>query len=186
MINDLKAPDGVTVVPMSTFERVLQTPGVWHLLHTKSRQEKALMESLTIKGIAAFLPLVDVTRTYGRRKAQVELPLFPGYIFLKGHLEAAYEADRTKRVATIIPVVDQMKLTWELRNLAMALTARISLDPFPYLRSGVKVEVRSGPLMGVQGIIESRTKRDRLCLQIEMLGQATSVEIDGALLDPIE
>jgi transcription antitermination factor NusG len=169
----------------ATFEIVVAVPGFWHVLHTRSRQEKALTESLAAMGIAVFLPLVDVTRSYGRRRTLVELPLFPGYVFLKGQLEDAYVADRTKRVAHIIPVVDQEKLTWELRNLSMALNARAPLDPYPFLRKGVRVEVRSGPLAGIQGIIESRLKRDRLSLQVDVLGQATSLEIDGALLEVI-
>jgi transcription antitermination factor NusG len=168
------------------FDAVMAAPGRWHVLHTRSRQEKVLAESLTAKGIAAFLPMLEVTRTYGRRKATLDLPMFPGYVFLKGQLEEAYEADRTKRVANIITVADQDKLTWELRNLALALTARAPLDPYPYLRTGIKVEVRSGPFIGIQGIIEERTKRDRLLLQIDVLGQSTSVEIDGAIVEPIE
>ena len=120
------------------------------------------------------------------RKSSAELPLFPGYVFLKGTLDQAYAADRTKRIAQIIPIVDQKQITWEIRNLAMALSSERVLDPYPYLVRGVRVEVRAGPLRGLQGIVESRAKRDRLILQVEALGQATSLEIDGALLEPIE
>jgi transcription termination/antitermination protein NusG len=170
----------------NSFEVISAMAGRWHLLHTRSRQEKALAETLTSRGIGVFLPLVDVTRTYGRRKVNVDLPLFPGYLFLKGVLDDAYEADRTRRVAGIIEVPDQEKLTQELRNISVALLARVPLDPYPFLKAGVKVVVRSGPLAGMQGVVESRLKRDRLILQIDVLGQATSLEIDGALLDIIE
>ena len=157
MLIDDRTPQLLLPTRLWTFEAVVAVPGRWHLLHTRSRQEKALTEWLAARGIAAFLPLLDVTRTYGHRKESVELPLFPGYVFLKGQLDEAYAADRTKRVANIIAVADQEKLTWELRNLSMALTARAPLDPYPYLRAGIKVEVRSGPFMGIQGIIEKRT-----------------------------
>jgi transcription termination/antitermination protein NusG len=170
----------------NSFEAVSAMPGRWHLLHTRSRQEKVLAETLVSKGIGVFLPLVDVTRTYGRRKANVELPLFPGYLFLKGALDDAYEADRTKRVAGIIAVPDQNKLATELKNIALAIASRVSLDPYPFLKAGVRVSVRSGPLAGMEGLVESRLKRDRLILQVEVLGQATSLEIDGALLDIVE
>ena len=182
---EVSAPPAPALGGLETFDAIVAVPGVWHVLHTRSRQEKALAESLSAMGIAAFLPLVDVNRTYGRRKASVELPLFPGYLFLKGQLEDAYTADRTKRVAHIIPVVNQVKLTWELRNLWMALHTKVALDPYPFLRKGVRVEVRSGPLAGIQGIVESRLKHDRLSLQIDVLGQATSLEIDGAILEVI-
>ena len=171
---------------LSAFEAVAAADGAWHLLHTRSRQEKALCETLAAKGIAHYLPLANVTRHYGNRRVGVELPLFPGYVFLKGQLEQAYVADRTKRVAGIIRVVDQERVYCELRNLALALSTHAQLDPYPFLRVGVRVEVRCGPLAGLQGIIESKLKRDRLILQVEVLGQATSLEIDGAILDVID
>src|SRR3954467_3216626 len=93
----------------------------WHVLQTKSRQEKALAETLLARGVRCFLPLVDVKRMYGSRRETVEFPLFPGYLFLQGSLEDVYTADRTKRVAKVIPVFDQAKLAEELRSVELAL-----------------------------------------------------------------
>jgi len=158
----------------------------WHVLQTKSRQEKALAETLLARGVRCFLPLVDVQRMHGNRRTRVEFPLFPGYLFLQGSLEDVYTADRTKRVAKVIPVFDQAKLAEELRSVELALeSASTPFDPFPFLKRGIRVEVSSGPLRGVRGIIEDRHKRDRLILQVDILGQATSLEVDGALLLPI-
>jgi transcription antitermination factor NusG len=158
--------------------------GRWHLLHTKSRQEKLLADELQRMGIDHFLPLITQNRLYGKRKFKVELPLFPGYVFLRGSIEDAYQASRT-RVARIIEVVDQAHLQWELANLSMALSTDVSLDPFPFLKKGLRVEVRSGPLRGLQGLIEHRLATDRLVLQIELLGRAMSLEVDGAELEPL-
>jgi transcription antitermination factor NusG len=47
------------------------------------------------------------------------------------------------------------------------------------------VEVRAGPFRGLQGVIDSRSKLNRLILQIDMLGRAVSLEIDAALLEPV-
>ena len=171
---------------LAAYEAAAAVEGRWHLIHTRSRQEKALSETLSAQGIAYFLPLANIARNYAGRRVHVELPLFPGYVFVKGSLEQAYVADRTKRVAGIIQVVDQEKISRELRNLAVALASRVQLDPYPFLRVGVKVSVRCGPLAGLEGIIESRNRRDRLILQVDVLGQATSLEIDGAILDVIE
>src|SRR5437667_9320849 len=93
---------------------------VWHVLHTKSRQEKSLAADLAALKIDYFLPLVKQVKYYGNRKARVELPLFSGYVFLKGTVEQAYLADRTDRVAQIIKVADQAHLDWELSNLRKA------------------------------------------------------------------
>lgn len=161
-------------------------PGRWHLLRTKSRQEKALSQSLQCKGVMHYLPLVKQKRTRGKQKITIESPLFPGYLFLRGSIDDCYEADRTSRVVQILAVNDQEKLNWELRNLDLAITSEAQLDPYPYLVKGIRVVVRSGPLQGMEGIIESRTKNDRLILQVDVLGQATSLEIDAALLEPLE
>jgi transcription antitermination factor NusG len=161
-------------------------PGKWFVLHTKSRQEKAVAETLQQLGIRHVLPLIRRNNYYGRRKVEVDLPLFPSYVFMHGEPDQAYAVDRTKRIARIIPVVDGRVLERELKDLETALANVSTFDPFPYLTKGLRVEVRAGPLQGVRGVIEDRTKRNRLILQVEILGQATSTEVDGALLDVIE
>lgn len=158
----------------------------WHVLHTSSRQEKILSDTLHAMSICHFLPLVRQARYYGKRKAFVEVPLFPGYVFLFSCLEDAFQADRTGRVAQIIPVPDQRQLDAELRNLYLALSKNAELDRFPMLKKGVRVEVRSGPFRGLQGVIEDRSRADRLYLKVDMLGTAARMQIDAALLDPLD
>ena len=160
--------------------------GSWFVLRTKSRQEKILAGELKASGLGCFLPLVSCPRFYAGRKVTVEMPLFPGYLFLRGDKDDAYAADRKKRVAQILTVYDQQALETELSGLHQALCVNCTLNPYPYLKKGVRVCVRSGPLRGLEGQIEDLGKRDRLILQVEMLGKATYLEIDGALLDVID
>ncbi len=174
-----------TCLPDTMLERAEEWVGDWHVLHTKSRQEKALSADLTAMGIAHFLPLVRECKYYGSRKVIVDSSLFPSYLFLRGTIEDAWMAERTKRVARIIVVVDQERLQWELMNLRTVLTRQAQLDPYPCLKKGVRVEVRSGPFRGVQGLVEDKPRPDRLVLQVDMLGKAVSLEIDGALLEPL-
>lgn len=157
--------------------------GAWFVLRTKARQEKILAQDLGSRGIGHFLPLITCTKFYAGRRARVETPLFPGYLFLRGDVDQAYEADRTRRVAQIIRVPDQQRMDRDLRNIRLALGVDAALDPFPFLRAGVRVEVRAGPFRGLQGVVQDRTRLDRLILQVETLGQAVSLEIDGSLLD---
>jgi transcription antitermination factor NusG len=158
----------------------------WYVLHTKSRQEKALADELTRMNIPCYLPIIEQVRYHGQRKVKVAEPLFAGYVFLKGTLEEAYQADRTKRVANILPVHNQERLDWDLRNLALALHQQAPLDPYPFLKTGRRVQVRAGPFRGLQGLIEDRLGWNRLVLSVNMLGQAVSLEVDGSLLDLID
>ena len=166
-------------------ESVFDKPGKWFVLHTKSRQEKIIAQTLNAMSISHFLPLIKRVCYYGRRKTSVEIPMFPGYLFLRGKSDDAYLADRTNRLAKIIQVLDQDLLNHELFNLHMAIQREAILNPYPLLAKGIWVEVRSGPFAGIQGQIEERTKNNRLILQVDTLGQAASLEIDTALLEPI-
>jgi transcription antitermination factor NusG len=160
-----------------------ETVGQWFVLHTRHRQEKVLADMLGAKGVHHWLPMVREPRRYGRHKVTLELPLFPGYLFLRGSVEEAYGADRTNRVVSIIPVKDQRRMDWELRNLYMAIVKGALPEPYRFLARGVRVRVRSGPFEGLEGVVEERSANGRLVLQVETLGQAVSLEIDVRLLE---
>lgn len=165
---------------------LLPQVGEWFVLHVKPRQEKILAADLEAMKVGYFLPLMPQVRFYGKRKVTVSLPMFPGYMFLRGARDDAFTADRTRRVAQIIAVNEQERIDWELRNIAMALNCQAPLDRYPYLVEGQMVEVRSGPFRGLQGVIEKRVQPTRLLLQIQMLGRGMSLEIDASLLDRID
>lgn len=158
----------------------------WHVLHTRSRQEKALAEYLAAAGVDHFLPLTRAVRYYGRRKAVVAEPLFSGYVFVRGTLEQCYEADRTDRVAGIIGVSDQGRLERELAQVRDALLRGAPLVSGRYLDAGAWAEVRAGPFRGLRGVIDRGSPNDRLLLQVRMLGRAAELEVDRSLLDPID
>jgi transcription antitermination factor NusG len=160
--------------------------GSWFVIRTRSRQEKILARELRDRAIGCFLPLVTVTRVYGGRSARVETPLFPGILFLRGSLDDANVANQTNRVAQIIHVPDQQQVDQELHNLYTAMSSEGPFSSYPYLRTGVRVRVREGPLRGLEGVIEDVNHRNRIIFQVEALGQAASMEIDPALLDVIE
>lgn len=160
--------------------------GSWFVMRTRSRQEQILARDLRDRRVAHFLPLVTVLKCYAGREAAVQTPLFPGYLFLRGNLDDVSAADRTDRVAQIIPVPDQPQLERDLHHLHRALTGGQAMNPHPSPRPGVRVEVREGPLRGLQGMIESPDRRGRIILQVQALGQAVSLEVDPALVHVLE
>lgn len=160
-----------------------EASGHWYVLHANARQEKALARSLRAMGIACFLPLIREARVYGPYKLIVEMALFPGYLFMRGESSDVGIAQRTQRVARVIAVADQPQLDWELGNLHRAVDGQVPLDPHPYRSDLTRVEVRSGPLLGLQGFIEDPLAIDKLILQVQMLGSAVSLRLGGAQLE---
>ena len=160
--------------------------GSWFVVHTHARQEKALAETLDARGIRYFLPLVRGVKYYGHRRRVSDRPLFSSYVFLWGTIEQTYFAVATKRVARVLPVSDQARLEHELLQIRAALGGDAILDPYPYLAVGRRVRVTSGPLRGVEGLVQSRPAETRLVLGIHTLGQAVAMEIDPSLLEPVD
>jgi hypothetical protein len=152
----------------------------WTILQTKPRHEKALVAELSAAGMFCFLPLVTKVQSYGGRRIEASVPLFPDYVFLHGSAADVADAGRTRRVAKAIHVADQQQIDWELRNLRRALIGPHALEPHPCIKSGMKASVRSGALRGLEGFVEDGGNFNRLILQIGVLGQAVSLEIGAS------
>jgi transcription antitermination factor NusG len=158
----------------------------WHVIHTRSRQEKAVAEVLAAAGGTPYLPVYRRAMYYGHRKRVVEAPLFSCYLFLWGLLDHAYLAVSTKRVAQIIPVPDQGTLSRELAQVRLVLEAGGDLGPYRFLTRGRRVRVTAGPFQGIEGVIDDTIRQDRLILKVHAIGRALGLEIDASLLEPVD
>ncbi len=166
-------------VPLCDFE------GIWRVAHTKSRNEKALAWQMKRTGIQYFLPMSWKVQKKRARTTRSLLPLFTGYVFFCGGENSRLEVLKTNRVANIIEVKDQQKLVEDLTPIELLLRKGASLEPHKYIKAGQKCRVIAGPLMGAEGIVSKSSRNTRLILQVDMLGQATSVEIDSELLEVV-
>ncbi len=160
--------------------------GTWWVAHTRSRNEKALAWQLLKQDVSYFLPMSPRAHRWRQRTIRSLMPLFTGYIFFCGDEDARLEALKTNRVAGLIPVKDPDGLVRDLLPIERVLREGQPLQPHPYLTKGRRCRVIAGPLMGLEGIIVREPQRTRLVLQVEMLGQATSVEVDVDLVEPLD
>lgn len=156
------------------------------MAHTKSRNEKALAHDLAAKGVSYFLPMTWKVRRIRGRTIRSLLPLFGGYLFFCGEERHRLAVLRTNRVANLIETKDQSQLVEELSQIEQALFAGAELIPHDYIKVGQQVRVIGGALAGLMGIVAKTKNGMRLVLQIDMLGQAASVEIDADMIEAIE
>ncbi len=145
-----------------------------------------MQAALRTRGIPHYLPLFSEQRLHGGRRRTVEAPLFPGYVFVCTDAGGRVQVLETNRVAQLLDVSDQDRLEHELAQIDRALAGGCTFDPYPYLAEGRAARVRSGPLMGLEGFIDAKARGGRLILCVQTLGRATSIEIDPALLEPLE
>ena len=160
--------------------------GTWWVAHTKSRNEKALAHDMINRDINYFLPMSWNIRRKSRRTIRSLLPLFNGYLFFCGNEAQRVEILKTNRIANLIEVKDQQKLVDDLVQIERVLKTGEALLPHKYLKKGQKCRIIAGPLLGVQGIIVTIKGQARLVLQVDILGQAASVEIEIDMIEPVE
>jgi transcriptional antiterminator RfaH len=166
---------------------IAEIGGRWWVLQTKARHEKTFACELRELGIDHFLPLVSVPRTYGRRRVHVQLPLFPGYVFVA----FAFDEDRihslrTQRVARTLPVDDQERLRGELENIRRALILGERVRLYPGIKIGRKCRVVAGPLKGLEGTVVRRNKKGRIYLEVATLGQSAMADVELMHLEAVE
>lgn len=167
-------------------ESIRDFNGPWWVAHTKSRNEKALAKDLIQKDISYFLPMIWKVRRQRGRTIRSLLPLFSGYLFFCGKEQQRLDVLRTNRVANLLTVQNQQRLLDELSQIEMALRKGATLTPHKYLKAGQLCRVIGGPLADLRGIVVKTRGTARLLLQIDMLGQATSVEINTEMIEVVE
>lgn len=160
--------------------------GEWWVVHTRSRNEKALALDLERRGVGHFLPLIHTVRKHGSRRVHVDLPLFPSYLFLCGGEVERYTALMTHRAAAVIRVVDQGRLKQELRQIYRVTCSDQPVDLYPRLRRGTRCRIIRGSLCGVEGVVVRRRDLCRVYLGVEVLGQSAELEIDPSYVEVIE
>ena len=163
-------------------------PGVrWFALTVKHQHEQRVEDALSASGVEAFLPLYRVRRRWSDRVKDLDVPLFPGYVFGRFSDVDRIRILRTPGVAKIVgfagipaPVPEN-----ELDAIRLALASRLPLGPWPFLKTGSRVRVEDGPLRGLEGRLLREREGLRLVVGIELLQRSLAIEIDSGMISPL-
>ena len=159
----------------------------WYALYTCSRHEKQVATQLQQRDVEFFLPLYASIRRWKDRRVELQLPLFPGYIFVHTSLQHRIEVLTVPGAVRFVAFNGRPAALSEsdLLRLRSGLEQGLSAQPHPYLKVGRRVRVRSGPLAGTEGILLRRKDHFRLVISIDLIMRSVAVEIDAADIEPI-
>jgi transcription antitermination factor NusG len=159
----------------------------WFALNVKYRHEKAVAAALRGKGYVEFLPTCRSQHRSGRRLRDVDLPLFPTYVFCQFDPLHRLPILKTAGVFSIVgtgkalhPVDEE-----ELDAIRAMLKSGLFVEACPYLKIGDLAYVEEGPLKGRTGILQREKNQDRLVVSIHLLQRSVAVEIDRRWLRPL-
>ena len=89
---------------------------------------------------------------------------------------------RCGRIARIFPIdgIQEERLIRELNDIQLLEDADLEneLTVEPDILPGREVEIPSGPLKGLTGVVTRRRKQARVTVNVEMLGSSVSVDVD--------
>jgi transcription termination/antitermination protein NusG len=159
---------------------------LWYAAYTSANHEKRVAEQLGVREVEHFLPLYESVRRWKDRRVRLQLPLFPGYVFVRMALRDRLRVMQVPGVARLVgfhgtPVALPEE---EIEALRASLASGVRAEPHPYLTEGGRVRVKSGPLAGLQGILVKRKNKARFVVSVELIQRAMAVEMEGADLEP--
>lgn len=163
----------------------------WFALLTRSNFEKKVSDQVAKKKIDVFLPR---TRKPSRRKDRtriIEVPLFPGYLFVRSSFDPSHQLAILKTPGAVrllgngqdpTPVPDTQINALKIMTAA---DTELITGSCLHLEKGDPVLVCEGPMAGVTGEFFSHRGRGRVIIQIPVLGRYAGVEIDADHVEKI-
>jgi transcription antitermination factor NusG len=159
--------------------------GQWWCLHTKPRQEKAVARDLRGAKVGFYLPQVNnVSRTPQGRKVNSVLPLFAGYVFLRGDETDRMHAIRGNRLVRVLEIFDQKAVDLDLRRIHTFLSSGLPVFAEARVLPGMAVKIKSGPLAGLEGTVVRRGNGDHFVAMVQFLSRGASVELQDWQVEP--
>ncbi|MDD5360612.1 MAG: UpxY family transcription antiterminator [Ignavibacteria bacterium] len=156
----------------------------WFVIHTKPRNEKKVLEQVLVRDIEAYLPMIETIRFWSDRKKKVQVPLFPGYVFVHGD-----ESERRKAISGTYGAIKYVMFQKrhavikdeEISNIMISLKApdRIRIED-AQMSVGDLVEVTYGLFKGLKGFITQIRGNYKLTVNIIELNTTFSVQLSNA------
>jgi transcription antitermination factor NusG len=159
----------------------------WYAVSTSPRHEKWVACQLHAYEVECFLPLYKSLRRWKDRRKQLELPLFPGYLFTRIALKDRLQVLRIPGVTQLvgaygrpIPLPEQ-----EIEALRKALANGMYAESHTCLKIGRRVRVNNGPLAGAHGILIRKKQNCRIVISIDAIMRSVALEIDESDVQPL-
>jgi transcription antitermination factor NusG len=159
----------------------------WYAAYTCPHHEKYASAQMRNQEIECFLPLYQSMRRWKDRRKQLELPLFPGYVFVHIALRDRLRVLRLPGVVQLVSFrgVPAVLCESEIELLRNSMSRSDVFHPHPYLKVGKRVRVHNGPMAGLEGVLVRRKDTFRVVLSVDLIMRSIALEVDLADVAPL-
>lgn len=157
----------------------------WYALYTRPNHEKRVVEHLALREIEYYLPFYRTTHRWKNRcKVELELPLFPGYVFARFPWR---QHVRVLEVPSVVSILGNGREPLPLQQDEIAaLRAGLALrraEPSPNVSIGERARIKSGPLSGFEGVVIRKSNGLRVILRLRQIMRSVAVEVEECDLE---
>jgi transcription antitermination factor NusG len=158
----------------------------WYVLFVRSNQEKRVARSLGDRGVEYLLPCYRSRRQWKDRRVELELPLFPGYVFVRLPFTERMKALTVPNVVSLIgnkkapSVVSDDEILWIRQGIKQG-----TAGPHDYLKEGQRVVITEGVLSGLEGILVRLQNNMRVVVSLNSIQRAFMVDVDESWVQPV-
>jgi transcription antitermination factor NusG len=154
----------------------------WYAAYTRANHEKRVSELFGGGRVEHFLPLYNSVRRWKDRRVTLEMPLFPGYVFVRIALRDRLRVLQIPGVARLVGFngTPAALPSDEIEALRASLAEGVKVQPHRYLVAGQRVSLRSGPLAGLAGILVRQKGRTRFVISLDLIQRSVALELDEA------
>ena len=154
----------------------------WYAAYTCANHEKRVAEDLSARNVEHFLPLYRSVRRWKDRRVNLELPLFPSYVFVRLPL---CERLRVVQIPSLVRLVSFNGLPAalpdeEMEVLRSGLCRDLCAVPHPFLTIGRRVRITGGPFAGLEGILRRHKNHLRVVVSLDTIQRSVALDIDVA------
>jgi transcription antitermination factor NusG len=157
----------------------------WFAAHTCANHEKSVSRQLELRSVDTFLPLYEKVSHWKDRRVKLQLPLFPGYIFVRVAIEEKLQVLEIPSIVRLVgfnghptPLPEE-----EMQRLRHSLDGRVGVQPHPYLQVGRRVRIKSGALKGLDGILLKKKNGYRFVVSLDLIQRSIAVELDAGEIE---
>jgi transcription antitermination factor NusG len=165
---------------------VSEAEQAWFAVHTKPRCEKKLDGMLGRLGWEHYLPLVERRHRHGAVFRAYTKPLFTGYVFAKIPLEQKARLYQRQLVVRTIGVTDEGLFLRQLDAIRALVAAGVGLALRARLTRGARVRVKSGPLRGIEGVVENPGRNEGIVVSMDVIQQGVHVAVPMEDIEPLD
>lgn len=157
----------------------------WYVVYTYPKLERQITSRLLKKNILTYLPLQKVTRQWSDRIKQLQIPLFPNYLFVNIKERERVDVLTVSGVARFLVFDGRPAILSDHEINLIRTLENAPLEIESTLVTGDQVKIMQGPFSGLEGVLFSKRGKERFGIRLNGLKQSLSLEVCSTILKKI-